>query len=116
VVVSNKETVSSQNDAIESISIDATQATAQASDDREKTEEAVKEIFIDSLDDIDKPGIFVSASFFLDSSNNTKVEKNNLHEKINYQKEIHIFMSSFFLGKDSSNLFYFFPTFFDFNY
>ena len=66
--------------------------------DKEKTEETVKELLIDSLDDIDKPGIFVTASFFFDSTNNSNVEKNICHQKIDYQNEVHIFMSSFFLG------------------
>jgi hypothetical protein len=60
-----------------------------------RIEEPVVEIFIDSLDDIDKPGIFILSTYFPDS---TALKITELDEKIEYKNEVHIFMSSFFIG------------------
>lgn len=74
-------------------------AEVDANEEKVKAEETVvKEIPIDTLDDIDKPGIFVSASLFLDAANDSKIQVKKTYDEIKYHNEIHIFMSSFFSG------------------
>ena len=57
----------------------------------------IKEVLIDSLDDIEKPGIFVT-ELFLPDMTNPKTDQKFSEEFVEFRREIHIFMSSFFIG------------------
>lgn len=66
---------------------------------QEEVKASVIEVIIDNLDGIDKPGFFELSSNTTHSSRPaSNKHKKSLNEEIEYKNEIHIFMSSFFIG------------------